>query len=97
MDQVLRQNYIPPRKVLETLLNITKIILSTFIGNPHLHKPYAVGLNATTEREELIGVLAVEMDLNNVVETVQRWLSRLECLVHLQELFRQNSRHDFPI
>lgn len=59
-------------KVLETLLSVTKTIIATFIGNPHLHKPYAQRLNtAYKELEELIGVIAVEMDLENVVEDIK--------------------------
>lgn len=50
----------------------TSSLLASFMGNPHLHKPYAIRLNsACRELEELIGVPEVEMDLNNVVETVE--------------------------
>ena len=42
------------------------------LGNPHLHKTYATRLNtAYKELEQLIGVLAVEMDLGLVVENVE--------------------------
>lgn len=68
---MITRNRKPSRKVLETLLNVTKTIIATFIGNPHLHKPYAQRLNAAyKELEELIGVLAVEMELGYVVETM---------------------------
>ena len=50
-----------------------KTIIATFIGNPHLPKPYAARLNAAyKELENLITVLAVKMELSNVVETVER-------------------------
>jgi len=54
--------------VLQTLLNVTKTILATFLGNPHCGKPYAVNLNrAYEELEQLTGVIAVQLDLGNVV------------------------------
>jgi hypothetical protein len=69
---MITRNRKPSRKVLETLLSVTKTIIATFIGNPHLHKPYAVRLNAAyKELEELIAVLAVEMELENVVEDIK--------------------------
>ena len=70
---MITRNRKPSRKVLETLLSVTKTIIATFTGNPHLHKPYATRLNAAyKELEQLIGVIAVELDLENVVETVER-------------------------
>jgi glucose-6-phosphate isomerase len=69
---MITRNRKPSRKVLETLLSVTKTIIATFIGNPHLHKPYAQRLNtAHKELEELISVLAVEMELENVVEDIK--------------------------
>jgi hypothetical protein len=60
----------PSRKVLETLLSSVKILMSTFIGNPHFGKSYAVNLNtAYDEFEVLAGKISVELELQDVVKT----------------------------
>jgi hypothetical protein len=55
------------------LLQMTRTILASFIGNPHLHKLYAKNLNnAYNELEELLARIAVELDMRQVVETMGR-------------------------
>jgi hypothetical protein len=55
------------------MLNVTKTILATFIGNPHFGKPYAVNLNAAyDDLEALVQQVSVQLDIGCVVENVGR-------------------------
>ena len=59
----------PSRHVLQTLLNVTKTILATFLGNPHFGKPYAVNLNhAYEELEANLERVTIELELMNVAK-----------------------------
>jgi hypothetical protein len=67
------RDFKPSRKVLETLLSVTKIILATFIGNPHYGKPYAVNLNhAYEELEDLAQRIAVHLEMPQIVENLDQ-------------------------
>mgnify|MGYP007079440498 CR=1 FL=1 len=67
---MIARNRKPSRAVLQTLLNVTKTILATFLGNPHFGKPYAVNLNqAYEDLEGIIEVVSVQIDIGCVVET----------------------------
>lgn len=62
----------PSRRVLETLLTVTKTILGTFLGNPHFRKPYAENLNQAYEQlEQLVSTISVELSLSQVVEGLE--------------------------
>jgi len=59
--------------VLQTLLNVTKTILATFLGNPHFGMPYAVNLNqAYEELEAIVEQVSVQLDIGSVVENLER-------------------------
>ena len=61
---MLARNRRPSRRVLETLLNVTKTIMGTFIGSPHFRQPYAVNLNrAYDELQQLVERINVELSL----------------------------------
>jgi hypothetical protein len=61
------------RAVLQTLLNVTKTIWATFLGNPHFGKPYAVNLNHVYEELEGISEqISVQLDIGCVVEHLER-------------------------
>jgi hypothetical protein len=65
------RDFKPSRKVLETLLSVTKTIMATFIGNPHFGKPYAVNLNhAYEELEDLAQRVAVRLEMPRIVENL---------------------------
>lgn len=52
---------------------MTKTILATFIGNPHLEKPYAVNLNhAYEELEAIVEQVSVQLELMNVAKELER-------------------------
>lgn len=58
----------PSQRVIETLMNVSKTIMSTFLGNPHFGKPYAENLNnAYAELEHLVTLLSVELSLTEAV------------------------------
>ena len=66
---MMTRNRTPSRRVFETLLNVTKTILATFIGNPHFGKSYAVNLNrAYDELEELAHRVAVQLEMPMIAE-----------------------------
>jgi hypothetical protein len=70
---MINRNRKPSRHVLQTLLNVTKTILATFLGNPHFGKPYAVNLNhAYEELEGIVEQISVQMDIGCVVEQLER-------------------------
>ena len=66
---MMTRNRQPSNAVLETLLNVTKTILATFIGNPHFGKSYAVNLNhAHEELQDLVERITIELELINAVQ-----------------------------
>jgi len=68
-SSMVTRNRKPSRHVLQTLLNVTKTILATFLGNPHFGKPYAVNLNhAYEELESIVEQASVQLDIGCVVE-----------------------------
>jgi len=70
---MINRNRKPSRHVLQTLLNVTKTILATFLGNPHFGKPYAVNLNhAYEELEAIVEQISVQLDIGCVVENLER-------------------------
>ncbi|MEO9515429.1 MAG: hypothetical protein ABJH45_02640 [Paracoccaceae bacterium] len=70
---MINRNRKPSRHVLQTLLNATKTILATFLGKPHLHKPYANNLNqAHDQLQELIERVTIELELMNVAQELDR-------------------------
>uniref|UniRef100_UPI00261E3D9C hypothetical protein n=1 Tax=uncultured Tateyamaria sp. TaxID=455651 RepID=UPI00261E3D9C len=72
-SSMIARNRKPSRHVLQTLLNVTKTILATFIGNPHFGKPYAVNLNhAYEELEGIVEQISVQLDIGCVVENLER-------------------------
>ncbi len=67
------RDFKPSRKVMETLLSVTKTILATFIGNPHFGKSYAVNLNhAYEELEDLAQRIAVQLEMPLMLEKLGR-------------------------
>ena len=70
-SSMVTRNRKPSRKVLQSLLTVTKTILATFIGNPHFGKPYAVNLNAAFDQlEDLVQQVSVQLDIGCVVESL---------------------------
>lgn len=63
----------PSKRVLETLLNVTKTIMASFIGNPHFGKSYAVNLNhAYEELEDLAQRIAVQLEIPLTLEQLDQ-------------------------
>ena len=61
----------PSLRVLETLQSVTKTIMATFLGNPHLGKPYAENLNrAYEELGQLVEQISVELSFPQVLESL---------------------------
>lgn len=59
--------------MLQKLPPLTKTILATFIGNPHLGKPYAVNLNhAHKELELIVKQDCVQTDIGCVFKQLER-------------------------
>ena len=68
---MITRNRTPSVSVLETLLSVTKTILASFIGNPHLHKSYAENLNqAHDQLQELVERITIELELMNAVQNM---------------------------
>jgi hypothetical protein len=66
---MITRNRQPSPAVLETLLQVTKTILASFIGNPHYGKSYAVNLNhAYEELQDLTERITIELELINVAK-----------------------------
>jgi len=67
----ISRNRRPSADVLETLLQVTKTILASFIGNPHYGKSYAVNLNhAHEELQDLVERVTIELELMNAVQNM---------------------------
>ena len=69
---MVTRNRQPSRRVLETLMSVTKTIMATFVGNPHFRQPYAENLNqAYDELEQLVARINVEMTFVEVMDDLQ--------------------------
>lgn len=69
---MIARNRQPSRRVLETLLSVTKTIMGTFVGNPHFRQPYAEHLNrAYDQLEQLVAQINVEMHFVEVMDDLQ--------------------------
>lgn len=69
---MLARNRQPSRRVLETLLSVTKTIMGTFLGNPHFRQPYAVNLNhAYDELQQLVERINVELNFVDVMSELE--------------------------
>ena len=68
---MVNRNRQPSRTVLETLLNVTKTLLASFIGNPHFGKSYAKNLNqAHAELEVLAETISAELELKQLMDEI---------------------------
>jgi len=68
---MLTRNRQPSRRVLETLLSVTKTIMSTFLGNPHFRQPYAESLNqAYDQLAQLVERINVELNYVRAISEV---------------------------
>ena len=69
---MLTRNRQPSRRVLETLMTVTKTIMATFLGNPHFGQPYAENLNqAYEELQELVERINVELNFVDAMDEVE--------------------------
>jgi len=69
---MITRNRQPSRRVLETLMSVTKTIMATFVGNPHFRQPYAENLNqAYDQLEKLVARINVEMTFVEVMDDLQ--------------------------
>lgn len=69
---MLTRNRQPSRRVLETLLSVTKTIMGTFLGNPHFRQPYAANLNqAYDQLEQLVERINVELNFVDVMQELE--------------------------
>ena len=68
----------PSKRVLETLLMVTKTILGTFLGNPHFRQPYAENLNqAYEELESLVERVNVEITILDLMKQTDAEMDEL--------------------
>lgn len=66
---MVTRNRQPSSDVLQTLMNVTKTILATFLGNPHFRQPYAANLNqAYDQLEQLVERIGVELSFLQAVD-----------------------------
>jgi len=69
---MITRNRQPSRRVLETLMTVTKTILATFLGNPHFRQPYAASLNqAYDQLEQLVERINVELNFVEVMQELE--------------------------
>ena len=69
---MVARNRQPSRRVLETLMTVTKTILATFLGNPHFRQAYAVNLNqAYDQLEHLVERINVELNFVEVMDQLE--------------------------
>ena len=62
----------PSRHVLESLLSVTKTLMSTFLGNPHFRQPYAHNLNqAFDELEQLVERVRLELTFAEAMDQLE--------------------------
>ena len=68
-SSMIARNRRPSQRVLETLMNVTKTIMATFLGNPHFGKLYAENLNrAYEELQKLVERISVEISFLQAVD-----------------------------
>jgi hypothetical protein len=68
-SSMIARNRRPSQRVLETLMNVTKTIMATFLGNPHFGKLYAENLNrAYEELQQLVEQISVEISFLQAVD-----------------------------
>lgn len=75
-SSMIARDRTPSHRVMETLLNVTKTILATFIANPHFGKSYAENLNnAYKDLKDLTQKIAALLEPIEVVENVSNYIN----------------------